>query len=271
MGVDVISSRQSRCPRSQECPIFTTAQQQASAPWQKPRGDANQVLFTALSLILLAFFILLYALSTPKEKEEQLDFAWDIRKAFSSPGGLFSGFGQDVEVGRGRQDESFHVDASVEELLDELQGYVQENEQLDNFEYVVSDEGLVVEIPGDFTFRENSARIKREAQEFLDLVFEMIARTENKVRIEGHTDNIPFANDQFDSNWELSAARATNVLRYFTSKQILEPARFSSAGYAWHQPIASNRTSAGRVKNRRVTINLIGPIRRLGGPLGTGD
>ncbi|MBF0288293.1 MAG: OmpA family protein [SAR324 cluster bacterium] len=238
--------------------------------YQKPKGDGNVVMFTSLSLILLAFFILLYALSSPKSKQKQLELAFEIKRAFQSIGGLFSDIGDSAEVGQGRQEKTLEVSSSVESLLSNLSSFVEANEELENFSYEVTNEDFLMQLPTDFTFKEGSAEINRNAFPFLEKIFEMIARTENNIRIEGHTDDLPVRHSAYESSWELSAARAVNVLRFFASKKIIPRARFSAAGYGPYRPIASNRISDGRSKNRRITLIFIGPLKTLGGPLGTG-
>jgi chemotaxis protein MotB len=74
------------------------------------------------------------------------------------------------------------------------------------------------------------------------------------VRIEGHTDNVPVHNAQFDSNWELSAARAMRIARLFLELNAIAPDRISVAGYAEYHPVASNSTVEGRAANRRVDL-----------------
>ncbi len=232
------------------------------------KGDGNVVMFTSLSLILLAFFILLYALSSPKKEQEQKELALQIEKAFSSFGGQFL-FGDNAESGTGRVRPDFQVGVELEDALSELEGYLEENPTLQNFAYEIFAEGVKLHIPTGFVFEPDSIAIDQKAESFLDKVFEMIARTENQVRIEGHTDSLPVK--KFYDSWELSALRATSILRFFQSKQEVSLNRFSAAGYGGTQPIASNRISAGRAKNRRVTIVLIGKVELLGGTLGTGN
>lgn len=79
------------------------------------------------------------------------------------------------------------------------------------------------------------------------------------MRIEGHTDNVPIRTPRYPSNWELSTARAVNVLRYFTEQENLHASRFSAVGYGDTQPVASNDTAEGRAKNRRVALILLYP------------
>jgi chemotaxis protein MotB len=76
------------------------------------------------------------------------------------------------------------------------------------------------------------------------------------IRIEGHTDNVPIHTAQFEDNWELSAKRATNVLRYFIDSQRLDMARISATGYGEFHPVESNDTVEGRAANRRVDFVL---------------
>jgi flagellar motor protein MotB len=81
-----------------------------------------------------------------------------------------------------------------------------------------------------------------------------LAETAYDNRIEGNTDNIPIHNDHFDSNWELSTARATVLARIFIVNTHIAPVRISAAGYAEFHPVTSNATAAGRSRNRRVDI-----------------
>ena len=74
-----------------------------------------------------------------------------------------------------------------------------------------------------------------------------------KVRIEGHTDNTPINTEKYPSNWELSTARACQVVRYFI-EQGIPPERISAEGFAQYRPIATNKTRKGRAQNRRVEI-----------------
>ena len=82
-----------------------------------------------------------------------------------------------------------------------------------------------------------------------------------KIRVTGHTDPIPIRRDyqyKFPSNWELSAARAASVVRYFQEKIDLDPKEMEAVGRSFYQPEASNDTKEGRARNRRVEI-LIAP------------
>ncbi|WP_242832339.1 OmpA/MotB family protein [Desulfosporosinus orientis] len=78
-----------------------------------------------------------------------------------------------------------------------------------------------------------------------------------KVEVAGHTDNILINNNEFDSNWDLSAKRSLNFLKYLLKSNKLDESRFRSIGYGEFQPIATNDTPEGRAKNRRVEVNIL--------------
>jgi chemotaxis protein MotB len=91
----------------------------------------------------------------------------------------------------------------------------------------------------------------------LEQVSEVLATIDNReFQVAGHTDNVPIHTSRFPSNWELSTARAVNVVKLMM-EQGLEPARLSAAGYADTQPIGSNDDDEGRQQNRRIEISLV--------------
>jgi chemotaxis protein MotB len=115
--------------------------------------------------------------------------------------------------------------------------------------------GLVVSIITDqVLFDESRADLQPVGIEVLDLVAEVLRATPNNIAIEGHTDSRPISSGRFPSNWELSTARATSVLRHLTDNIGFDPARLSVAGYADTRPLASNDTVEGAARNRRVEI-----------------
>ena len=84
-----------------------------------------------------------------------------------------------------------------------------------------------------------------------------MGKTPYDVRVEGHTDDIPIHDDEFDSNWELSSARATRIARVILALGAIPPERLSAAGYAEFHPVADNRTPEGRAQNRRVDLIIL--------------
>ena len=115
--------------------------------------------------------------------------------------------------------------------------------------------GLVVSIITDqVLFEESSAVLEPQGIEILELVAEVLRASPNNISIEGHTDSRPISSGRYPSNWELSTARATSVLRHLTEHIGFDPARLSAAGYADTRPVAANDTSEGAARNRRVEV-----------------
>jgi len=118
-------------------------------------------------------------------------------------------------------------------------------------------EGLVISLREAGFFSSGSATPHAATQPVLEEIGVLLGQTPYNLRIEGHTDNVPIHNSEFDSNWELSAARATRVARVFLSAKGVNPERMSAAGYAEYHPIASNNTDGGRAANRRVDVVVV--------------
>jgi chemotaxis protein MotB len=116
-----------------------------------------------------------------------------------------------------------------------------------------------VEIKADILFPSGSAEIQPEARPILEGLAQILAPLTSPIRVEGHTDDRPINTAQFPSNWELSGARASRIVRLFEGHGIA-PARLSVAGQGEHQPIADNATTEGRNRNRRVTLVVLDTV-----------
>jgi chemotaxis protein MotB len=119
-------------------------------------------------------------------------------------------------------------------------------------------DGLVISLQEFGFFDSGSATIKPESLAALDRIASILAIRTYKLRIEGHTDNVPIHTAQIASNWELSTARATELVRLLILRHRFAPERLAAAGYAEYHPVASNLTAQGRAQNRRVDIVILG-------------
>jgi chemotaxis protein MotB len=113
-------------------------------------------------------------------------------------------------------------------------------------------------------FESGEAKIKPEGYQVLDelIAYLKTAAGDQLIRVEGHADNMeigPSLKSRYQTNWDLSKARAGGVLRYLTEKGGIDSAKLSSVGYGDTKPMASNATEVGRQKNRRVDIVLYSP------------
>lgn len=120
---------------------------------------------------------------------------------------------------------------------------------------IESDRGITVEINDSLLFAPGRAELAPAAEQAIRGVGRVFAETEFPVTIEGHTDNTPINTALFPSNWELSAVRATTVLRLMMQAGVA-PSRLTAIGYGEQRPVAENQTPEGRARNRRVAIQL---------------
>ena len=120
-------------------------------------------------------------------------------------------------------------------------------------------DGLVISLREVGFFESGSAQMKSTSEPAFDRIATMLRERNYRLRIEGHTDNVPIHTAQFSSNWELSTARATEIIRLLIVRSGFTADRLSAGGYAEYHPIASNGTTEGRGMNRRVDIVILGP------------
>jgi len=120
----------------------------------------------------------------------------------------------------------------------------------------------VITIPGEVLFNSGEALLKWDALKTLAQVARNIqGRIKGEpgwqIRVEGHTDNIPILSGNYASNWELSSARALNVVKFFMDNNFFPPEQMQAMGYGEFKPLVLNNTPENRKKNRRVEIRLI--------------
>ncbi|MFS8493097.1 OmpA family protein [Limnochorda sp.] len=121
----------------------------------------------------------------------------------------------------------------------------------------VEERGVVVRFTDQVLFDLGKADLKPEAIEILKALAPVLREWPYHFRVEGHTDNWPINNEIFPSNWELSTARASRVIRYLVEEEGFDPQRLSAAGYGEYRPLFPNDTAENRQRNRRVDVLLL--------------
>lgn len=149
---------------------------------------------------------------------------------------------------------------------EQIRKLLQQREIKKNVDISEDDRGVVVTLSSGLLFDSGEARVQPEARDVLNEVANLVANTSRQVSIEGHTDDLPLVGGRYRSNWELSLARAVDVLNYLLEDPTLNPARFSVAGYADTRPLAPNDSEENRSKNRRVEIILLGEAAPVDSP-----
>jgi chemotaxis protein MotB len=119
-------------------------------------------------------------------------------------------------------------------------------------------EGLHISIAEKLLFDSGSAELKAIAFNILDKMIDILTHTDYKIRIEGHTDDVPIHSARYANNWELSIARSISVMKYFMNKTEINPDRLIAVGYGEKKPLYPNITEQNRSLNRRVELVFIG-------------
>ncbi|WP_416827657.1 OmpA family protein [Ectobacillus polymachus] len=148
------------------------------------------------------------------------------------------------------------TDPKLEDLKKKLDAYIQDNHLQDVMSLEDTEKAVGITLKDMILFDSGKAVIKPDANNTLNDLIGLINTVENPVSIEGHTDNVPIHNSSYQSNWELSAARATSVVHYFEAHQV-KPERLQFTAYGEYKPLYPNDTEEHRQANRRVTINVL--------------
>jgi flagellar motor protein MotB len=165
---------------------------------------------------------------------------------------------QDQKVAQKAEAEMKQMKSTHDKLISELKDQIQKQEVT----IKESQDSLSLNFVDRILFEFGKADLTPEGEKILKKVGEALKNiTGKKIRVTGHTDPVPIRPEymnKFPSNWELSAARAASVVRYFQEKTALDPKDMEAIGRSFYQPEASNETKEGRARNRRVEI-LIAP------------
>ncbi|MBI3585075.1 MAG: flagellar motor protein MotB [Nitrospinae bacterium] len=128
----------------------------------------------------------------------------------------------------------------------------------DVLDFKLDDRGLIIRLSTNYFFNNSDASLHPAIIPVLDKIAATLKNLNYAIRVEGHTDSIPVQSPIYQSNWELSSIRATNVVRYFIEKRGFSPGRVSASGYAAYHPIDTNASESGRARNRRIDIVVLG-------------
>lgn len=214
--------------------------------------------------LLFAFFVVMYALSTVNEgkyrvlsdslvsafRNVQVNTSSPAAQVISPPAPLvqkINATNRAQEASRQkRRDKMRNVAKDIMDVMAPLieQGKVR---------VIETSRGVTVEINDSVLFSPGQAMLQPPLAKAMRAIADVLASTDFPITIEGHTDNVPIKTAQFPSNWELSAVRATTVLRLFADAGVSAD-RLTAIGYADTRPVEPNLLAEGRARNRRVNI-----------------
>jgi chemotaxis protein MotB len=223
--------------------------------------------------LLFAFFVVMYATSKADQKK-QAEAAAAINSAFRSLGLFQSATPKDAQSNAGALATSQDAPATpmnvvmgdqmlaappevqqdFERIKHQLEGLLSNQIAKHVVALRIGRDGLIISLREAGFYDSGSAAPHPASVATIGQIAEALRATPYDVRIEGHTDNMPIHTGQFESNWELSTARATHMARLFIIGHQFAPVRLSASGYAEFHPVTANTTAEGRAQNRRVDI-----------------
>ena len=245
---------------------------------KEPNHERWLVSYADFITLLFAVFTTLYAMSqTDKKKAEEVIAS--IRESFGYSKASLGGKPAVIDAGnisiiptikpqvmppparkQSKDIAKGRVHAQEKDLLAvkaAIEAYLLKKGAQDKVSLGIGKRGLTVSLKEAGFFDSGSDVVKKDSMELLAMIAESLSHYTNPYRIEGHTDNVPIRTGKFQSNWELSTSRATNIVQYLVGAYDYEPERMSAAGYGEFKPVADNSTAEGRAKNRRVDIVLL--------------
>jgi len=197
--------------------------------WLIPYGN--------MMTILMIFFLVMYAFSKMNK--------WKVKKITH-------------RIEESLKDREYLKDEMAKlGLLGEFRNFIYDNNLRDFTEISANARRIQISMQAPVLFLPGKDKLKEEGKVVLEKIARLIEAETGDVRIAGHTDDTPVRSGRYKDNWELSALRAHNVVRYLTTEQGLLPIRFSMIGYGEFSPVVPNDTAAHRAENRRIEVNII--------------
>jgi len=239
---------------------------------KRPEHDNHErwmVSYADFITLLFAFFVVMYGISSVNEGKYKV-FGAAINKAF----------GTQANPSEGGTIHLTEEEVYFKSLVDRRNSRMAEkqrkqNERMQNLAQTLNSamasfvkngqmnvsqtgRGVELEINASALYNQGEADIQPEAKKTLADAAKVLVDNEFAIEVEGHTDNMPINTAKFPSNWELSSARASSVVRLFIDQGVIAK-RLKAVGSADNHPVVANDTSEGRARNRRVTITVLNP------------
>lgn len=225
--------------------------------------NAERWLLTYADLItlLMVFFVVLYSMSSS-----------DATKFKKISAALSQAFNIDVLQGQSAtsiSDGSSQIATPVDDLIQnnevpqvarlqsKITAALEGASQAPEVSVGTDKEGVVVRLSGSYLFDSGRAELKPNSLAVLDAVASELRVVPNDIRVDGHTDSTPIESPRYPTNWELSAARALAVTRYFSETDGVRSDRLMAAGFGEFRPLVPNDSREHRAQNRRVEIHLL--------------
>ena len=225
--------------------------------------DTNRWLLPYADFITLLFavFVVMYSISNVEESKfkslsDSLSIALNVKNA-ENKNIIFDSqkTNSPIELNINKED---HLLEIGQQLQNDLAPLVADKK----IKITKIKEGIVITINDSLLFKSGQAQIDPNFDMDLRQISDVLKKYPNMIQVEGHTDNNKINSGLYPSNWELSSARASSVVRALIANGVQE-SQLTAIGYAANQPIESNKTEEGRYRNRRVTIKILGNTKEI--------
>jgi chemotaxis protein MotB len=244
--------------------VNDVARKKRSKPKEEHASEAWLLPYSDLLTLLLALFIVLFAVSAASSKNTD-DATASFRRGFNAGGisffnkmGTQSGYSAYLTEDQTRQKSMSDYVAENDKLEQEqqkLEAYIKKNHLENEVSTQMTEPGLMIRIKEKALFASGSADLTNDSNKVTSIVASLLGEISQSVIISGHTDNVPISNSRFPSNWDLSSQRALNFMKEILQKNPnLNPARFQATGNSEYHPIVPNDTPEHRAQNRRVEV-----------------
>ncbi|MEQ1743152.1 MAG: flagellar motor protein MotD [Candidatus Nitrotoga sp.] len=232
---------------------------------ERENHDRWLISYADFITLLFAFFVVMYAISSVNENKYQI-FSASLTSAFGK-----QTVKSEAIVPTNEQDLLLKslVDRRNAKLAEQQQEAMQDitkniNQVMNalvtdgQVNVMQTNRGVAIEINASALFHQGDAILQGGAINILAEVAKVLEQVDLAIEVEGHTDDIPIKTQQFPSNWELSSARASSVVRLFIEHG-LKSRNLKAIGSAANYPVTSNDTADGRARNRRITVTILSP------------
>ncbi|MBN3524392.1 flagellar motor protein MotB [Paenibacillus apiarius] len=246
-----------------------------SQPHEEHADESWLIPYADILTLLLALFIVLYGMSAVDAKKfEQMSQAFSV--AFSGGVGVLdetavirsdssrSGeFEPSPSKSRSREQDQYmlqakHEQEQLEQLQSKLNNYIASNGLSDQLNTKLNHSELKITIKDSALYDSGKASLKKDSKQLALTIGDMLKQYQGyEVVISGHTDNRPIRNSRFESNWDLSSARALSFMKVVLERSGMDPKLFKAVGMGEYHPVADNATEEGKAKNRRVEVSVL--------------
>ena len=227
---------------------------------EKETGERWLITYSDLITLLMIFFIIMFAMSEI-DAQKFSAIAGSLNIALGGSEHILPGAGpsavQSMPMPIQEIQQAQKEAEKLKELQKQLESLIETNNLSGRIAVSIEERGLVVSFYDPVLFPLGSAQLTPNAKDIIHKVGQILLQSDNYIRIEGHTDDIPINTVMYPSNWELSVARATSVVQELIKNITFPPARLAATGYGQYRPRVSNDSMEHKQMNRRVDMVVV--------------